>query len=87
MERGGTSASPEGRPFRSCFAASVRSGSLSFLAEISGHELVSSSGHFLEAGCGKGSCRGQVKTQSSKKLYVKSNVDFKLSMSLRITAK
>lgn len=73
-------------PFRSCFAASVRSGRLSFLAEISGHELVSSSTRFLEAGRGKGSCRGQVKAQSSKKLYVKSNVDFQLSMSLHITA-
>lgn len=74
-------------PFRSCFAASVRSGSLSFFAEISGHELVSRSTHFLEAGCGKGSHRGQVKTQSSKKFYVWGNMDFKLSSSLHITIK
>lgn len=74
-------------PFTSWSAAYVWSGSLSFLAEISGHELVRRSIHFLEAGRGKGSCRGQVKTQSSKKLYGKSNVDFKLSMSLHITVK
>lgn len=48
----------------------------------SGHELGSRSTPFLEGGCGKGNCRGQDKTPSSKKLYIISNVDSQLSMSL-----